>query len=120
MKIKISLLFIISFTSTLLLSCREREDRKSVTLTDFSKSFSDTLYPNENSTYAMMNIWVKGFVNDTILIKLRSKDSKPILKLKGEINERWYTDYYGGGERIVIFEPYKGTEGKLEIKYGLY
>jgi hypothetical protein len=118
MKIKILLLFIIS--NALLVSCGEREDRKSITITDFSKSFSDTLYPNENSTYAMMNIWVRGFVNDTILIKLYSKDSEPILKLKGEINERWYTDYYGGGERIVIFEPYKATEGKLELKYGLY
>lgn len=118
MKIKIFLLFIIS--NALLVSCGEREDRKLIIITDFNKSFSDTLYPNKNSTYTMMNIWVKGFVNDTILIKLRSKDSKPILKLKGEINERWYTDYYGGGERIVIFEPYKATEGKLEIKYGLY
>lgn len=117
MKIKILFFFIIS--NALLLSCIEREDRKSITITDFSKSFSDTLYPNENSTYAMMNIWVRGFVNDTILIKLHSKDSEPILKLKGEINERWYTDYYGEGERIVIFEPYKATNGELEIKVKL-
>ena len=100
------------------LSCNT--DKKRITITDFNKSFCDTLYPNENSAYAMMNIWVKGFVNDTILIKLGSKNETPILKLKGEINERWYTDYYGGGKRIVIFEPYKAKKGKLEIKYGLY
>ena len=52
----------------------------------------------------MMNIWIKGYANDTILIKLNSKDNKPILKLKGQLNERWYTDYYGEGKRILIFE----------------
>ena len=67
----------------------------------------------------MMNIWVKGYVNDTILIKLGSKNSIPILKLIGNINERWNTDYYGEGERKLIFEPYKATEGKLEIDFGL-
>ncbi|MBN4047102.1 hypothetical protein JYU05_00995 [bacterium AH-315-P13] len=116
MKIKKLMLYVILIGG--FLSCNT--NKKRITITDFSKSFSDTLYPNENSTYAMMNIWVRGFVNDTIQIRLYSKDSEPILKLKGEINERWYTDYYGGGERIVIFEPYKATEGKLEIKYGLY
>jgi len=61
----------------------------------------------------MMNIWIKGYANDTILIKLNSVDSKPIMKLKGEIDERWYTDYYGEGNKIIIFEPYKATKGKL-------
>lgn len=56
-----------------------------------------------------MNIWIKGYANDTILIKLNSKDNKPILKLKGQLNERWYTDYYGEGKRILIFEPYKAN-----------
>ena len=111
------LLFIIS--SALLLSCREREDRKSITITDFSKSFSDTLYPNENSTYAAVSVEIKGEVNDSIILEFHARDAIP-LYFNGRIDERITFDYYGGGPQIFIFKPYKATEGKLEIKYGLY
>lgn len=101
----------------LLTSCSK--DNEKLKITDFSKSQTIKVRPYKNYPYSMMNIWVKGYANDTILIKLNSKDSKPILKLKGQINERWNTDYYGEGERILIFEPYKATEGKLEIDFEL-
>lgn len=100
-----------------LTSCEK--DNKSLKVTDFSKSQTIKVSPYKNYPYSTMNIYVKGYSNDTILIKLNSKDSKPILRLKGQINERWFTDYYGEGERILIFEPYKATEGKLEINFGL-
>ena len=66
-----------------------------------------------------MNIRIKGSVNDTILVKLHSKESQPILRLAGDIEERWYTDYYGEGKRTVIFEPYRATEGNIEIEVKL-
>ena len=98
----------------LLISCG-KDDAK-LEINDFTKSKTIVLKPYKNYPYSMMNIWIKGHTNDTILIKLNSKNSKPILKLSGEINERWYTDYYGEDKRIIIFEPYKSNQGKIEIK----
>ncbi|MBJ7882788.1 hypothetical protein [Gelidibacter salicanalis] len=98
----------------LLSSCGQ--DNKILIIDDFTDSKIIVLKPYKNYPYAMMNIWVKGYTNDTILIKLDSKDSKPILKLSGDIDERWYTDYYGEGKRIIIFEPYKASDGKIELK----
>lgn len=98
----------------LLISCGKDDEK--LEISDFTKSKTIVLEPYKNYPYSMMNIWIKGYASDTILIKLNSKNSKPILKLSGEINERWYTDYYGEGERIIIFEPYKSDEGNIEIK----
>ncbi len=117
MKIKILLLFII--LSALLVSCGERADRKSVTITDFSKSFSDTLYPIKNTTYVAVSVEIKGEVNDSIILEFHARDAIPFY-FNGRIDERITFDYYGGGPQIFIFKPYKNTEGKLEIKYGLY
>lgn len=86
---------------------------------DFTKSKTIVVKPYKNYPYAMMNVWVKGYANDTILIKLNSKENKPILKLSGKIDERWYTDYYGEGERMLIFDPFKANKGELEIKIEL-
>lgn len=101
----------------LLISCGK--DDETLHITDFTESRSVTLEPYENIPYAMMNIWVKGYVNDTVLVKLQKKDSEPILKLSGNIDVRWYTDYYGGMNQTVIFEPYKATKGNLELKMQL-
>lgn len=67
----------------------------------------------------MMNVWIKGNTNDTILIKLGNKKGFPILKLSGKIKERWYADYYGQFDQTLIFEPYKATQGNLEIRFEL-
>lgn len=111
------LAFILFIILIFLISCSN--DSGKLKITDFSKFQTIKVEPYKYYPYSMMNIWIKGYVNDTILIKLHSKDSKPILKLKGEINERWNTDYYGEGERILIFEPYKANKGELEIKIEL-
>lgn len=110
-------LFLLYALFYLFISCGK--DDQTHQITDFTKPISITVEPYEDYPYAMMNIWIKGNVNDTILIKLHSKESQPILKLSGDIKERWYTDYYGGGKRTVIFEPYKATEGNLEIQVAL-
>jgi len=117
MKIKILLLFIIS--NALLVSCGEREDRKSITITDFSKSFSDTLYPIKNTTYAAVSVEIKGEVNDSIILEFHARDAIPFY-FNGKIDERFSFDYYGEGPQILNFKPFKATRGKLKIEYGLY
>ena len=112
-----NLIYVIICLLLILTSCSK--DKERLKIVDFSKSQTIKVTPYKNYPYSMMNIWVKGYANDTIIIRLNSKDSEPILKLKGKINERWYTDYYGEGERILIFEPYRANNGELEIKIEL-
>ena len=107
----------IFFILITLLGCGR--DKGKVIISDFNKSETIILKPYKSYPYTMMNIWIDGYVNDTVIIKLNSKDSKPILKLSGDINERWYTDYYGEVDQIIIFEPYLASKGKLEIKASL-
>nr|WP_297788401.1 hypothetical protein [uncultured Allomuricauda sp.] len=98
----------------LLVSCGK--DDETLEINNFTDTRTIILEPYKNYPYAMMNIWLKGEVNDTVLIRLNSLDSEPILKFSGKIDERWYTDYYGGGPVTIHFDPYKATDGNLEIK----
>lgn len=107
----------IFFTFITLLGCGR--DKEKIIISDFNKSKTIILKPYKNYPYTMMNIWISGYVNDTIIIKLNSKDNKPIIKLSGDIKERWYTDYYGEGDQIIIFDPYLASKGKIEIKASL-
>ena len=102
------------FILVLFISCNR--DDKVIEISNFSEPQTIFLEPYKNYPYTLMNIWVKGYVNDTILIWIDSKKSKPILKLSGQINERWQTDYYGEGKKTIFFEPYKASEGNIEIK----
>lgn len=103
------LILVLSF-----LSCKK--DSKEIIIDDFSESKAIVLKPYKFYPYSMINIWVKGEVNDTVLIKLHSAESEPILKLSGKIDKRWSSDYYGGSKRIIIFDPYKADKGSLKIK----
>ena len=51
------------------------KDEAKLKITDFSQSKTVTLKPYKFYPYAMMNVIVKGYVNDTILIKLDSHNS---------------------------------------------
>lgn len=108
---------------SLFFSC-SRKDRKKITLTEFDTVFIDSLEPKENNVfrYAMYNVWIEGYVNDSIRIRLSldPSDDSYWFHFQGNIKERLYTDYYGDFKRYIYFDPYKATEGKLEIKYGLY
>lgn len=59
---------------------------------------------------------MKGFANDTSIIKYEYRKSKLI----GKIDTVLYSEYYGDGrngrEAYVFFDPYKATEGKVKIK----
>lgn len=109
-------LIILVYTG-ILFSCNK--DKAKLVITDFSEPQEITLEPYDLYPYTMMNVWITGHVNDTIILKMHSDDNKPILKLSGNIKERWYTDYYGEGSRTLIFDPYKATKGELKIEFQL-
>lgn len=94
-------------------------DREKLTITDFSTPKEITLKPYKYKIYAMKNIKIKGYTNDTMLIYLHSVKGKPLMKLIGKVEEHWYSDYYGEGPVKLIFDPYKATEGELEIDFSL-
>lgn len=95
------------------------DDNKTLIVDNFDNTYEVEVIPYRYRSYTMMNIWVKGYTNDTILVRLNSRDSKPILKLSGKIDKRWYTDYYGSGARKVFLDPYKANKGVLELKVKL-
>jgi hypothetical protein len=93
-------------------------------ITDFENVLIDSLVPYESSffnSYAMQNIFIKGYVNDSIKINFGriSGDPKYSYFLKDSIDTRLYRDYYGGYTGYFYFDPYKATEGKLEIRHSL-
>jgi len=101
----------------LFLSSCVRNDRNKLIITEFNKKIVDTLHPY-NKSYTAYNINIKGYINDSIRIGF-GPDSYSFYFV-GEIDEKLIFDYYGQFERLFIFDPYKATEGRLEIKYGLY
>lgn len=98
----------------LVISSCDREDRKSFTITDFSKKRIDTLKPIEGESYFKSYFKIKGYVNDTIKVNWLSENG-----LVGEIDTIVKSDYYGGHNVVIEFDPYKATEGKIYIEYQL-
>ncbi|MFN0729825.1 hypothetical protein [Polaribacter gochangensis] len=101
------------FAIVLITSC-DKQDRVKFTVTDFSKKRIDTLKPIEGKSYFGSFFKINGFVNDTIRIQPYFGNG-----LVGEIDTIVRVDYYGGLNVIIEFDPYKATEGKLEIEYNL-
>lgn len=100
----------------ILTSCNK--DRAKVTITDFSKSQKVTLTPYNWKMYSMLNLKVKGYTNDTILIKSEGVYNFNI-RLSGKIDTIFKTDYYGEGVMTYTILPYKATKGELEIDINL-
>ncbi|MEP6260331.1 MAG: hypothetical protein ABJ092_02045 [Gillisia sp.] len=102
--------------SITLLSC-SRKDRVFITITEFSKSQTVVVEPYGVIPYSMVNIKVKGYVNDTI--KIIQGPGLFDIYLYGELDTIRKIEYYGEGPRTFIIDPYKGSEGKLEIEFNL-
>lgn len=92
------------------------QDKKKITIIDFSKIRIDTLRPYDNKSYVGYYIKVKGNVNDSI--KIQRKGYYDVI-LTGEIDTLINGDYYGGENVIFIFKPYLANQGKVEIEYSL-
>lgn len=86
-------------------------------VSDFAKPKSITLKPYNWKTYTTINVKVKGYVNDTIKI-VQGKPYYDILLL-GELDTIIQMDYYGQIDRVFTFEPFRATEGKIEINISL-
>lgn len=97
-------------------SCNK--DKTSFRITDFSKSKTVTLKPHKWYPYAMINITVKGYANDTIKIKESYYGDYDIL-LIGQIDTIKKMEYYGEGEVEFTFDPFRATKGQLDINIKL-
>lgn len=114
MKKLLSILFILSIC---LSSCNR--DKIKLNITDFSKTKTVTLKPYKWYPYAMLKIRVKGYTNDTIRLNYNLYGNTNFY-VSGDIDTLLVqTDYYGEGPVTLTFDPYKATDGKLEIDFGL-
>lgn len=115
-------LILIQLVFLFIISCAKDIDKIFFNINNFSKVQIDTLIPKKNKSYHTSYIKVKGFANDSILIKGSSINNDYNyfnIKLSGNLDTIIRRDYYGGSEIIFIFNPYLATKGKLKIKYSL-
>lgn len=114
-QILVSLILSILFLS----SCSESNDRKEIKITDFQEKFQDSLVPNDRS-YSTYYIRVRGYANDSIkIIPGQEGDGTYSFYYNGNIDEELRMDYYGTYTQHFTFDPYKATEGELNIEYKL-
>lgn len=101
-----------------ILSCNK--DKKSITVTDFTKVYTDSISPDDKSYsgYTTYYVEIKGEVNDSVIFKFARKEGLPFY-FKGVIDEKLSFDYYGGHPCFIKFNPYKASKGKLKISYEL-
>lgn len=120
MKRTILIFFIVIVT--LPTSCSQIQDKKFVTITDFSKGYRGELLPKESliHEYTTYFVEIKGEVNDSIILRFHEGEDAIQFYFIGKINKRLSFDYYGGTRRVFIFDPFKATNGRLKIEYGLY
>jgi hypothetical protein len=116
MKAKYIILFVIILLSLFIYKIMVREDRKSMTITDFTKSHALTVIPI-NNFYEVCDTKITGYVNDTVIIRVSTKE----VKLTGNINYSTFSNYLGNRDpNSVYIIPYKATKGKLKVKHGYY
>lgn len=107
--LRLSAVFLISLTAC-------NNDKAKLKITDFSKTEVVVLEPYKFKPYAMLKINVKGNVNDTIRIHYDLYGNSNFF-LVGKIDTLLVqTDYYGEGKVKILFDPYRATEGEVEIK----
>lgn len=110
-KIILSLFFLLSF-----LSCNK--DKANLVIDDFSVPKKIELTPYKWKPYALINIRVKGYANDTIKIK----QTPPFydIDLAYKIDTIIQVEYYGGGGvKSFLFDPYKANKGNLTLNIQL-
>lgn len=109
-------IFIIAITGTLV-SCSNSEVKKEYTIIDFTKSISDTLSPIEGEIYTTQSIMLKGYSNDTISVSFGKGTYKHYFV--NDIDIIINPDYYGGSDAVFVFDPYRATKGKLDVKFSI-
>lgn len=106
----------------LLNSCENSPDKKKVTIENFREQFVDSLIPLPDKHYAVFYTKIKGNSNDTIRLNISSTKSQDLNRnyyFTGDFEEEIRLDYYGGSNKYITLDPYKATEGKVELIYQL-
>lgn len=98
-------------------ACSNSEVIKKYTITDFTKSITDTLSPVKGEIYTTQLIKLKGQVDDTIFVSFGKGTYKHYFV--NDIDITINPDYYGGHDAIFVFDPYRATKGKLDIKFSI-
>ena len=104
----------------LLSSCENKPDRKKVTIENFNEPFVESLIPLPDKHYAVFYTKIKGNSNDTIRLNIssnNSQDSSRDYYFTGDFEKEIRLDYYGGSNKYITLDPYRATEGKVELTY---
>lgn len=111
------------FTILILLSsCENSSDDKRVSIDNFNEKFVDSLIPIPDKNYAVFYTKIEGHSNDSIRFNISSSNSQDpdhSYYFIGDFEKEIQMDYYGGGNKYITFDPYKATEGKVELTYRL-
>ena len=113
---------VIMSVSLVSIACQKSTDKKFKTINDFNSKFIDSLIPDNsnNNSYSTYYIHITGYANDSIRIKPGiEEDEFYYFYFKDSINEELRMDYYGHQTKYLLFDPYKASDGELEITYKL-
>lgn len=103
--------FIYVLIFILMVSCVDNQpDKINVHINNFSEQQEFVLQPVQNKSYVTAYIKIKGFANDTVKI-----DAIRTLELIGKFDTIIRTDYYGGHDIKINFNPYKATSGEIRL-----
>lgn len=109
---------IIILTILVLASCSGKKDKymhDKITweIESFNSKRSAILKPDSTKAYSSIIIKVEGETNDTI--KIRRDQGLYDINLSGEIDTIISGDYYGKMDQYFEFDPYKCSDGNIEI-----
>ena len=105
--------FILICIALAFLSCNH--NTRDFIISDFSKVLNDTLKPIPKMSYGVALLEISGHANDTVLISFNYYNGK----FKGNFKESVRMDYYGRVNVGFKFDPYKATDGKIHVRYGI-
>ena len=106
----------------LLSTCNSSADKKSAKIDNFEKVFIDSLVPMSDKNYSVFYAKIKGYSNDSIRLNISSdknEDEKFDYYFIGYFEKEIRMDYYGESKKYIKLDPYKATDGKLELDYQL-
>lgn len=104
----------------LLSSCDTSADKKNAKFDNFDKIFIDSLVPMADKNYSVFYVKIKGNSNDSIRLNISSdhnENEKLDYYFIGDFEKEIRLDYYGESKKYIKLDPYKATDGKLELDY---
>ncbi len=106
----------------LITSCGNKSDSKRVTIDDFNEKFIDSLVPIPDKNYSVFYAKIQGNSNDTIRLSIspiKFESPQKYYYYVGDFEDEIRLDYYGESNKYITLDPYKATEGKVNLKYQL-